>query len=587
MAGRFLFPGRSGAGLPNTRVLDTCPYSLIGQLAPRHNFANMAQPPVSHLLHQFVDDELLRAPLLFDQLLDAVVDTVRRELPKLNATQRTAVNDLVLALQAQRTRMGDYFMNSLHDQVQSELGRRPAKPDPVPAQKLGKPIVLSLVDEDEVAIDVELSHAIEAIKSVAEYELRELRTFISALVGDLDVAQDHNPFRADTMTRAVWASAQALPLSRAHQIAYMRYASTPLAQLLRTSYAASTSRLESMGVEPAAYRTMILPSGSRRGGRSTETTFTPDLYRMSDEMPAPVDTQQAMSYQGQSGRGGPKLERWADVARGTSQRADRQAIELVSRLFEAMLVDSRVPPDVALLISRLHGPAMRLALRDRSLLDHDKHPLWRFVNQLVFAAEMSPDGFDPERVQLLKVAQATIEQLASEPVQNSGLYRWAVERLDAFLAKRLTRRLAAVATQVGALQKLEDKLGNGQGAPSTMSGPLDFHQLDTVPAEFMDTGASTIAGNTSAAEWLNKLRPGDWVRMFFKGRWVKAQLLWPGERREFLLLGDGSSDETWAVRAGALVLMHGNGLIKTLKQRSIVGSAAAKVHEQVGAASAA
>ena len=57
----------------------------------------------------------------------------------------------------------------------------------------------------------------------------------------------------------------------------MRHASQPLAQLLRTSYAASTSRLEGMGVEPAAYRTLILPSGSRRGGRSVETTFSPDL----------------------------------------------------------------------------------------------------------------------------------------------------------------------------------------------------------------------------------------------------------------------------------------------------------------------
>ena len=78
------------------------------------------------------------------------------------------------------------------------------------------------------------------------------------------MAHDHNPFRAEVMARAVWAAAQALPLSRGHQIAFMRHASQPLAQVLRTSYAASTSRLEGMGVEPAAYRTLILPSGSRR-----------------------------------------------------------------------------------------------------------------------------------------------------------------------------------------------------------------------------------------------------------------------------------------------------------------------------------
>ena len=546
----------------------------------------MALPPVSPLFRQYVDDELLRAPLVFDQLLDAVIDEVRRRLPAMVTTQRTAVADLMQALQTQRGRMGDYFLHSLKEQVQADMSRQPAKGDKAAEKKADKPRGLSLVDEDEVAVDVELSHTIEAIKSVAEYELRELQTFTSALVGDLGMSRDHNPFRAEIMARATWAAAQALPLSHGHQIAFMRHGSQPLAQVLRTSYAASTSRLENMGVEPAAYRTLILPSGSRRSGRSADTTFTPDLYRMSETMPAPLDTQHGLSYQGQTARS-QSAEPWVDVARGTTHRADRQAIELVSRLFESMLTDSRVPPDVTLLISRLHGPAMRLALRDRALLDHNKHPLWRFINQLVFSAEMAPDGFDPERLQLLKLAQATIDQLASEPVQNTGLYRWAVERLDAFLQKRLMRRLAAVASQVGALQKLEHKLADGQGPPSTLNGPLDFHQLDTVPAEFMDTNLPSLSGSPTAAEWLNKLNPGDWVRMFFKGRWLQAQLLWPGERREFLLFGDGGSDETWAVRSGALVLMHGNGLIKTLKQRSIVGSAAARVQEQVGATTAA
>jgi len=542
----------------------------------------MALNPVSRLFQQFVEDEMLRAPLLFDQLLDAVNEEARRAMIGMPSAQRTAVGDLVQAVLAQRLRMGDYFMHSLQEQVQTELLRQAPKPE----KKPDKPKTLSLVDEDEVAVDVELSHTMEAIKSVAEYELRELQTFTSAMVGDLEMARDHNPFRAETWARAVWNSAQALPLSRSHQVAFMRHAAKPLAQLLRTSFAATTSRLEGQGVEPATYRTLILPSGSRRGGRSVETTYTPDLYRMSETMPAPLDTTSGVSLHS-APRHSPGREHWRDVARGTTQRADRQAIELVSRLFEAMLADSRVPQDVAVLISRLHGPAMRLALRDRALLDQNKHPLWRFINQLVFAAEMSPDAADPERVLLLKLAQATIDQLASEPVQNSGLYRWALERLDAFLHKRLTRRLATVASQVGSLQKLEDKLGDNPAPLSTMSGPLDFHQLDTVPAEFMNTAPTTPLPGGTAADWLHSLKAGHWVRMFFKGRWLQAQLLWTGERRKFLLFGDGASDDTWAVRSGALLMMHGNGLIKTLKQRSIVSSAAAKVQEQVGAATAA
>ena len=254
----------------------------------------MVSRPLSPAMQQFVADELLRAPLLFDQLLDGTLDFARKSLPTMAPHQRSIVGDLMQALLSQRSRLGDYFMRSLQEQVDTELARQAPKGagDGQPKRRS-----LALVDEEVVAMDVELSHIIEAIKSTAEYELRELQTYISALVGDMDVSVDHNPFRAETFARAVWAAAQALPLSRGHQLAFMRYAGTPLAQLLRTAYASSTSRLEAMGVEPATHRTLILPSGSRRGPRSNETTFSPDLHRMRDSMPAPLDTQ--LSYDGQ------------------------------------------------------------------------------------------------------------------------------------------------------------------------------------------------------------------------------------------------------------------------------------------------
>ncbi len=552
----------------------------------------MTVPGPSPLFRQFVDDELLRAPMLFDQVLDAVLDGGRRNLSGLQGVQRNAVGDMLQAAQAQRTRLAEYFLHSLREQVQAEL-RRGTRLETSAHAVRPTPKTLALVDEDEVAIEVELSHAIEGIKSTAEYELRELQTFVAAMVGDLDMAQDHNPFRPVTYARATWAAAQALPMSRGHQIAFMRQCAEPLAQLLRTSYAASTSRLESQGVEPAAYRTLILPSGSRRGGRSVTTTYSPDLQRMSETMPAPLDTQHGARLTAvrpapaPARTGAMPLERWTEVARGTTQRADRQAVELVSRLFEAMIADRRVPQDVMLLIARLHGPAMRLALRDRSLLDHDRHPLWRFVNQLAFVAEMAPEAADPERQALLRTAQATIDQLSSEQAQHTGLYRWAWERLQAYLDKRLKRRLATLASQIGALQNAEQRDGRREAVPSTLSGPLDAHQLDTVPAEFIDSLVAAGPGAPAAEAWLASLVAGDWVRMFINGRWLQAQLLWQGERAEFWLFGDGSSDETWAVRRRALALMHDHGLVKTLRVRSVVGSAAQRVQQDVAAETAA
>lgn len=564
----------------------------------------MVQRPLSPAMRRFVDDELLRAPLLFDQLLDGTLDNARKTLPTMAPLQRATAGELMQAMLSQRRRLGDYFMRSLQDQVDAELQNKPtssAEAAPAPRR-----LSLALVDEEVVAMDVELSHIIEAIKSTAEYELRELQTYISALVGDMDVSVDHNPFRAETYARATWAAAQALPLSRGHQLAFMRSAGPALAQLLRTAYAASSSRLEAMGIEPAAHRTVILPSGARRGSRSNEVTFSPDLHSIRDTMPGPIDS--PLSYDGQArtqagpaastpafkpagasqGRAsGEQREHWTEIARTTTNRVDRQSIELVSRLFDAMLTDERVPEDVRMVISRLHGPAMRLALRDSGMLDRDKHPLWRFINRMVFECEMAPDPGDPERRQLLKTALGTAEQLVAEPEQNNALYRWALDRFESFLHKRLTRRLAAAASQIGALQKLEDKLLSGRtDAPSSFHGMLDVQALDTVPADLMEHSAPISRAETPTDAWLDSLRPGDWVRMFLQGRWVQARLLWPGERGEVFLFGDGASDATWAVRRGALLTMHAARLAKSLKERSIVGSAAARVQEQMASAAA-
>ena len=537
----------------------------------------MDTPQVTKALQSFVDDEMLRAPLLFDAVLLAAAHAVRQALPRMPPGQRALHSDLVLAMQSHSQRLSEYFMRSLRGQVADDLAHRA----PTAPNKAKPPGGMALVDEDVVAMDVELSHAIEAIKGIAEYELRELRTFTAALVGDMDVALDHNPFRAETYARALWASAAALPLSRGFQVSYLRHTGTPLAEVLRKAYAASSSRLESQGIEPGSYRTLILPSGSRRN-RSADTTFSPDLQSMRDNMPLPSDASRHVPSTAHGAPPDKGRERGHDFGYGVSGRTERQSLELVGRLFDAIAADKRLPADLQGLISRLRSPAMRLSLLDAQMLDQDAHPLWRFINRLAFEAEMAPDAGDPERLRLLKVAHATTEQLASEPAQSTALYHWAVERLDVFLQQRLARRCSAAASHIGALQKLEDKLVAGQTVNSTMHGTLDVQQLDTVPAELMHEAPPTATAPLDDA-WLDSFRPGDWLRMFLQGHWEHVQLLWPGERREIWLFGDGASDATFAVRRRALVAMRDARLLRGLTQRSLLRRAAQAVQEQVAA----
>lgn len=548
----------------------------------------MARPPPSPAYLQYIEDELLRAPLVFGQVADGTVDLLRRSMASLGAADRSATSDLIKGLTTHKARLAEIYTATLREQADAERARATSSPAPPAAPAaLAKPLRamnLALVEEDEVAVDVELSHTIEYIRTHAEHELRELRTYVAALVGDLDVSADHNPFRPEIHAKAFWTAAQALPTSRGWQMHFMRQATAPMATVLRQSYAAASTRLESMGIEPASYRTVISLGGSRRSA-GVETTYTPDLYRMRDTMSAPLDGGGPLRYDGQqaAAAGGARRENWIDVARQAPNQLDRQAIELVSRLFEAIVTDERVPPDVILLISRLHGPAMRLTLRDSGVLDQMSHPLWRFIHLVTYEAEMAPDKADPERRRLLRLAQQLIDQIAADPDQRPTLYRRAVQAVEDFLRQRMQRRLTAAATQVGALQKLEYQvLDGGDGGPDTIGGMVDLPVMDTVPADVLVEAASEPPpSGTAAGVWLASLEVGTWVRLFLSGRWIHAQLLWIGERGEIWLFGDGASDATWAVRRGALLRLHGAALAKTLTMRSLLGRAALKVQQQV------
>ncbi|MBL0148755.1 MAG: DUF1631 family protein [Ideonella sp.] len=137
---------------------------------------------------------------------------------------------------------------------------------PGPARRRHRPSARAgLIDEDEVSVDVKVSRAVERVKSAAEFELRELQAFTSALLDDLNVARDTNPFRPESYVRSLWVGVSSVPMSQALQAAFMRDAAAPLSRTLRQAYAAACTRLESQGVEPAAYRTIVLGAATRGG----------------------------------------------------------------------------------------------------------------------------------------------------------------------------------------------------------------------------------------------------------------------------------------------------------------------------------
>jgi hypothetical protein len=616
----------------------------------------------SDALQNFVDDELMRAPLLFEQVIEETLGAMRRDAATMNARQRTQLADVQRAMGSHRPLLVREFVRALTDHVQQELAGGDSTRNPLPTG----PGALSLVDESQVEVDVELSRVIEAIRSVAEHELRELMTFVSALVGDMDVARDYNPFRPEVLGRSLWEAARAMPIGQVSQLAFVHHACMPMAQLLRKSYAGASSRLEGMGVEPAVYRTIIV-FGSRRssgqqdsffdpqanraesttplagpGGRRTDTPRSvqaPDIVLDGAPSPGPAPAAADSSRAGRGGSGvgaapasGPagsttakqspsapgaatsppaaprlsleqvlartdemlrnlppdgdrhrrdhlrNLQRQQMVA-SASSAADRELIELIGRLFDAVLGDRRLEVDMQGLVSRLQSPAIRLALRDPATLDNYTHPVWLLMDRMALQGDLHPPPGDPERTRMLRFMHGLMDTLSQEQSRDSDAFRWARERVMSYERSRFEQRRGAAEAELHSLQALEDRSMAG-GPPPTIPGALDVGQLDTVPADLLDTLLAAQQADeppSDAAQWLTVRRSGEWVRMFMQGAWVNAQLLWYGRHREYWLFADGASANTWAVRRRALERMLQMQLLSSLAPRSLIRDAASRV----------
>ncbi len=519
-------------------------------------------------LQSFVDDELLRAPLVLEVALQATIDALQRGPAMMGASERSVASDIIHRLGTHRPRVIDRYVASLREQVRMELSQQAAQSGSIGARTTGS---LALVDDDEVTIDVVISHTIEAIQSVAEHELREVLAYTSALVGDMDVGADHNPFRAEVQAQALWAAAQALPLSRGHQLALMRHAAMPMAQALRKAYAAACARLDGEGLEPAAYRTLIPPAGPRTSRRLEQDVLVPM---------APLMTMALNLDAGQVGvaRMAPQATPSATVApSGFEQRVSA----LVGKLFESMLTDRGLAPDLPALLARLQPLVLKAALDDPALLESPSQPMWRFIDLLAHLALVDEGAGGQARAKLLRFAGKLLDQLRDEPRHTAQLYAWAIERLERFAVKRLDERCALAEAHIITMQQLDDKLARSDAPLSTLHGALDVTQLDTVPAELMDLPASHKPGAAdNTLRWLANLRAGQWLRMFRKGGWVFSQMLWPGERGEIWLFADGGNDDSWAIRRRALLLLREEGLAHVASPRSLLSDAGARLLRQ-------
>lgn len=520
-------------------------------------------------LQDFIDDELLRVPMGLDLVIDAVQQRWRQRLP---SSARSSGADPARVLQLHRSELTARALAVLRASAQEDLqallprrapppaslaaGGLPLRP-PTRSSATGDIASLALIDEADVAVDIEIARCVQAIKLQAEIVLRELQTYTSALVNDPNVARDTNPFRPERMVQALWAGVQMLPMARPLMAAFLGDASQPLATTLQRAYGAACRRLEDQGVTPASHRTIVSTGHTVWGQTSGRYRVPEDLRGLRDSFGVvPAAAPPAAAAPRQASESSP------------AGAPDPALIELLARLFEAIQTDFQLAPDTVALLQRLQPTALRVALRDASLLDRYDHALWRFMDQLAHDLTLAAPS---QRLRLLGLGRNLVDHLAASDLRDSHGFAWALERLLAAQRHTLAQATAAAQPQIERLERIAADTASA----STQGMPLDIASLDTVPAALLPESAppSTASGLLGAVG----LPPGAALRAYLQGERRTLVSLWQDGQHELALLREPATERLFAVRQCAIGQLQAEGLAFPYKVRSLVRRSADKV----------
>lgn len=398
------------------------------------------------------------------------------------------------------------FGEKLNEQIQREFGRTDGGTPARPAAPLGWDS-LSLVGDDEVEAQVRADRIAQTIRHGCEWELRELDAYMGSLLQLDSPDRDRNPLRPELICKALVHAADSvsdradvrktlvteigrslattMPRVYGEVVTELRNSGLqPLSLTLRTvqgatphsrytsGYSTAHGALSGRGELPAvAHAAAEAGDSTRRGAADASRTFGQvdaqlmSLIRQLARVSLPAAGVQGVAGLAAgaavTGGGGAALPanliyaHRDELRRASTGALDHMVIDVVGSLFEQILSDPKVPPQMARQIARLQLPVLRVALGDATFFSSRRHPVRRFVNRIASLA----CGFDDLAAgpgdRFLALVRDLVQHIVEGDFDQMALYERKLSELEAFIASQATQE---VQEQAGDATRLfEDK----------------------------------------------------------------------------------------------------------------------------------
>jgi hypothetical protein len=142
-----------------------------------------------------------------------------------------------------------------------------------------------------------------------------------------------------------------------------------------------------------------------------------------------------------------------ELMQASNGKLDHMVIDVVGSLFDQILSDTRVPPQMARQIARLQLPVLRVALVDPTFFSSRKHPVRRFVNRIASLACAFDDFEDGPGKEFVERVRDLVQEIVDGDFDQVDLYAAKLSALESFI----TLQAEAVVQDQGAVSVLETK----------------------------------------------------------------------------------------------------------------------------------
>jgi hypothetical protein len=128
-----------------------------------------------------------------------------------------------------------------------------------------------------------------------------------------------------------------------------------------------------------------------------------------------------------------RVHREALVEASGGTPLDQMVIDIVAALFDQLLADPDVPPQMARQVGRLQLPVLRVALRDQTFFHARKHPVRKLINRMGSLAAVFDDLGQGAGKQCIDVITTLVNDIVDGDFGEIDLYNDKLTALEAFI----------------------------------------------------------------------------------------------------------------------------------------------------------